>query len=206
MLYVKPVPDVDILFTFVTVYLSVFSLIFLLSTSFWWNKVIYINHLPTKHILSDSRVTNISKGFTHKTVVKTSWHRNGTKLGLRHCHPMYTQSAYQSKSVPGSFFGSRQLKPDDCNGTSCNQGLCKPHARNIAVFMSHEVASGQRDVLWQTAGLVGGVGVHVRFHVYWMPIWRRSFRVKVCFCTQSNRKMKDEFVCRVVCKRVHAKL
>jgi len=31
MLYVKPVPDVDILFTFV----SVFSLIFLLSTSFW---------------------------------------------------------------------------------------------------------------------------------------------------------------------------
>jgi len=27
MLYVKPVPDVDILFTFVTVYLSVFSLI-----------------------------------------------------------------------------------------------------------------------------------------------------------------------------------
>jgi len=35
MLYVKPVPDVDILFTFVTVYLSVFSLIFLLSASFW---------------------------------------------------------------------------------------------------------------------------------------------------------------------------
>jgi len=35
MSYVKPVPDVDILFTFVTVYLSVFSLIFLLSTSFW---------------------------------------------------------------------------------------------------------------------------------------------------------------------------
>jgi len=33
--YVKPVPDVDISFTFVTVYLSVFSLIFLLSTSFW---------------------------------------------------------------------------------------------------------------------------------------------------------------------------
>ena len=27
MLYVKPVPDVDILFTMVTVYLSVFSLI-----------------------------------------------------------------------------------------------------------------------------------------------------------------------------------
>jgi len=41
MLYVKPVPDVDILFTIVTVYLSVFFLSFLLSTSFWWNKVIY---------------------------------------------------------------------------------------------------------------------------------------------------------------------
>ena len=37
--------------------------------------------------LSDIRVTNISKSFTHKMAAKTSWHRYGTKL--RHCHRMY---------------------------------------------------------------------------------------------------------------------
>jgi len=39
MLYLKPVPDVDILFTFVTVYSSVFSLIvyqFLPLKTEWW--------------------------------------------------------------------------------------------------------------------------------------------------------------------------
>jgi len=44
--------------------------------------------LPTKRNLSDSRVTNIYKSFTHKMAAKTSWHRYGTKL--RHCHSMYT--------------------------------------------------------------------------------------------------------------------
>jgi len=58
MLYVKPVPDVDILFTFVTVYLSVFSLIFLLSTSFWWNKVIYIYTLQSKALKQFQDKTN----------------------------------------------------------------------------------------------------------------------------------------------------
>ena len=33
--------------------------------------------------LSDSRVTDISEGFTHKMAVKISQHRYGTKL--RHC-------------------------------------------------------------------------------------------------------------------------
>ena len=40
--------------------------------------------------LSDRRVTNISKSFTHKMAAKTSWHRYGTKL--RHCHPVYSTS------------------------------------------------------------------------------------------------------------------
>jgi len=40
-----------------------------------------------KAYLSDIKVTNISKSFTHKIVAKTSWHEYGTKL--RHCHPMY---------------------------------------------------------------------------------------------------------------------
>jgi len=42
-------------------------------------------NLPTKRILSDIRVTNISKSFTHKMAAETSWLRCGTKLG--HCHP-----------------------------------------------------------------------------------------------------------------------
>jgi len=50
-----------------------------------------ITDLPTKLILSDSRVTNISKSFTHKMAAKTSWHRYGTKL--RHCHFIYTQTS-----------------------------------------------------------------------------------------------------------------
>ena len=46
-----------------------------------------ITNLAThKAKLSDTRVTNISKGFTHKTAAITSWHRYGTKL--RHCHTM----------------------------------------------------------------------------------------------------------------------
>jgi len=45
-----------------------------------------IINLLTKRI-SDGRVTNISKHFTHKMAAKTSWHRYGTKL--RHCHTMY---------------------------------------------------------------------------------------------------------------------
>ena len=46
-----------------------------------------ITNLAThKAKLSDTRVTNISEGFTHKTAAITSWHRYGTKL--RHCHTM----------------------------------------------------------------------------------------------------------------------
>ena len=37
-----------------------------------------------KAYLSDSRIPNISKSFTHKMAAKTSWHTYGTKL--RHCH------------------------------------------------------------------------------------------------------------------------
>jgi len=43
--------------------------------------------LTNKACLSDIRVTNISKSFTHKMAAKTSWRRYGTKL--RHCHPVY---------------------------------------------------------------------------------------------------------------------
>jgi len=32
-----------------------------------------IINLPTKRILSDGRITNISKNFTHKMAAKTSW-------------------------------------------------------------------------------------------------------------------------------------
>ena len=34
--------------------------------------------------LSDNRVTNISKSFTHKMAAKTNWHRYGIKLGRYH--------------------------------------------------------------------------------------------------------------------------
>jgi len=45
------------------------------------------DHSPTeKAYLSDNRVADISKSFTHKMAVKTSWHRYTTKL--RHCHPI----------------------------------------------------------------------------------------------------------------------
>jgi len=46
-----------------------------------------ITNISTKRILSEMRVTIISKSFTHKMAAKTSWHRYGTKL--RHCHPIY---------------------------------------------------------------------------------------------------------------------
>jgi len=42
--------------------------------------------------LSDSRVTNISKSFTHKKEAKISLYRYVTKL--RHCHPMYSMNSY----------------------------------------------------------------------------------------------------------------
>ena len=48
-----------------------------------------IINLPKKAYLSDNRITNISKSFTHKMVAKTSWHTYGTKL--RHCDPMYRE-------------------------------------------------------------------------------------------------------------------
>jgi len=57
--------------------------------------------LPSHQVppLCDSRVTNISKSFTHKMAAKTSWHRYGTKL--RHCHPMYmvTVSGYTVRVI-----------------------------------------------------------------------------------------------------------
>ena len=56
-----------------------------------------IINLPKKVYLSDSRVTNIPKSFTHKMAAKTSWHGCGTKL--RHCHAMYTQEI-TSRHVP----------------------------------------------------------------------------------------------------------
>ena len=53
-----------------------------------------------KAYLSDNRVTNISKSFTHKMAVKTSWHRYGTKLS--HCRPMYIRfKQYNLVSVNG---------------------------------------------------------------------------------------------------------
>ena len=56
-----------------------------------------ITNLPIKRVLSDSRVTNISKSFTHKMAVKTSWRRYGTKL--RHCHAMYSRVAILSVEI-----------------------------------------------------------------------------------------------------------
>ena len=55
-----------------------------------------IINLPTKRLLSDSRVTSISKSFTHKMAAKTTWHRYGTKL--RHCHPMYRKNRNRVES------------------------------------------------------------------------------------------------------------
>ena len=53
------------------------------------------DHSPTdKAYLSHSKVTNISKSFTHKMAAETSWHRQGTNL--RHCHIMYTSSLTKS--------------------------------------------------------------------------------------------------------------
>jgi len=52
-------------------------------------------HVIIKAHLSDNRVTNISKGFTHKMAVKISWHRYGTKL--RDGHPMYNEVLRFSK-------------------------------------------------------------------------------------------------------------
>ena len=39
--------------------------------------------------LSDSRVANISKTFTHKMAAKTGWHRPTYATKWRHGHPMY---------------------------------------------------------------------------------------------------------------------
>jgi len=47
--------------------------------------------------LSDSRVTDISEGFTHKMAVKISHHRYGTKL--RHCQPMYLKTEWWGAGV-----------------------------------------------------------------------------------------------------------
>ena len=64
-----------------------------------------------KRNLSDSRVTNISKSFTHKMAAKTSWHRYGTKL--RHCHSMYTSAPLAtalSVRFPGLFTDTHYRK------------------------------------------------------------------------------------------------
>ena len=45
-----------------------------------------ITNLPTKRILSDRRVTNISKSFTHDMAAKNGGHRYGTKLRHGHGH------------------------------------------------------------------------------------------------------------------------
>ena len=90
MLYVKPVPDVDILFTFVTVYLSVFSLIFLLSTSFWWNKVIYI---------SDGNID--SNRFTSPT--RSYNFRFGTSVSVADCPWILVRNSVRVPSLIGRF-------------------------------------------------------------------------------------------------------
>ena len=46
-----------------------------------------------KAYLSDSRLVNIYKPFTHKMAAKTSWHTYATKW--RHCHPMYSMHHYE---------------------------------------------------------------------------------------------------------------
>ena len=62
-----------------------------------------ITNLAThKAKLSDTRVTNISKDFTHKTAAITSWHRYGTKL--RHCHTMSILILVQNSSKPTKKF------------------------------------------------------------------------------------------------------
>jgi len=47
--------------------------------------------------LSDSKVTNISKSFTHKMAEKTNWRIYGTKL--RHCYPVYSSSWLRCTSI-----------------------------------------------------------------------------------------------------------
>jgi len=59
MLYVKPVPDVDILFTIVTVYLSVFfSLILVVYQFLVKNKVIYKKYFIVTRMLRVSHSHN----------------------------------------------------------------------------------------------------------------------------------------------------
>ena len=52
-----------------------------------------------KAYLSDIKVTNISKSFTHKIVAKTSRHKYGTKL--RHCHLIRSRKSYTLGSGSG---------------------------------------------------------------------------------------------------------
>jgi len=57
-----------------------------------------------KSVLSDNRVTNISKSFAYKMAAKTGWHRYGTKL--RHCHSMYrTTNTFDAGVVRCSLLG-----------------------------------------------------------------------------------------------------
>jgi len=56
-------------------------------------------HMIINPYLSDIRVTNIYKSFTHKMAAGTSWHRYGTKL--RHCRPMYRRHNAGVKTLCG---------------------------------------------------------------------------------------------------------
>jgi len=58
-----------------------------------------------------------------------------------------TQGAYQSKSIPGSFFCSRQLEPDKADDKGRKQNLYIQDDGHVAVFLKQEVSSGQRRVL-----------------------------------------------------------
>ena len=52
---------------------------------------IYDHRLTNEAYLSAITVTNISMSFTYKMAAKINWRRYGTKLPVRHCHPMNTR-------------------------------------------------------------------------------------------------------------------
>ena len=75
------------------------------------------------------------------------------------------QTAYQSESISASIFGSREHEPYNSDGESGEQGLNDPDTREVAIFLTHEVAFRQRGVLREKARLVFRFQIHVCLHL-----------------------------------------
>jgi len=74
---------------------------------------------------SDTRVTNISRSFTHNMAAKTSRHTYGTKL--RHCHPMYINLLTYLRSIcwrcaQKTYSKPAEMIPSQSFGSSCGGG------------------------------------------------------------------------------------